>query len=470
MYEGSSSRAWDAARVDDLLPALAVLGGDSSVGDAELLAQLTALERLKAGAAAAQARVTETFARSQEQAAAATREAAKGQGFEAWQAGRDAFRGSHGIAAQVAFARRLSPWQGSAGVSFARALTHDLPAALAALSAGLLSERRAQIVARETSHLLGTDRATVDAQVCGDVDAVGRLGDRAIERTTRAAAYRLDPQGAVERARAAEAERRVSLRPQPDTMCRLSALLPLAQGVGVYAALSRDADSARAAGDARSRGQVMADTLVERVTGQAAASDVPVEVQVVLTDSALLGVGDGAEDPAQLVGFGSVPAGWARDLIAAELPTGAAEPTRAAQVWLRRLYASPDATTLVAMESSRRLFDAGLRRFLIARDGTCRTPWCDAPIRHLDHVRDHTRSGPTSTDNGQGLCERCNHTKQSPGWDVSVVDDRAGPHTVRWRTPTGATYDSTAPPLLPGAAARIDISTLETALTLALAA
>ena len=54
------------------------------------------------------------------------------------------------------------------------------------------------------------------------------------------------------------------------------------------AALQRAADTARSDGDARSRGQVMADTLVERATGQANAADVDVEVQVVMTDSTLL--------------------------------------------------------------------------------------------------------------------------------------------------------------------------------------
>ena len=50
-------------------------------------------------------------------------------------------------------------------------------------------------------------------------------------------------------------------------MTYVTALLPVAQGVGVYAALKRAADTTF---DDRSRGQVMADTLVERVTGRPA--------------------------------------------------------------------------------------------------------------------------------------------------------------------------------------------------------
>ncbi len=85
-------------------------------------------------------------------------------------------------------------------------------------------------------------------------------------------------------------------------------------------------------------------------------------------------------------------------------------------MWVRRLFTHPDDGTLVAMDSERRLFDGGLRRFLLARDGTCRTPWCDAPVRHVDHVVDHAAGGPTTAANGQGLCVRCNHAKQAAGW------------------------------------------------------
>jgi hypothetical protein len=495
--EGSGCRAdWGVARLGDLVAELGgvvpepgtAAGSAASADGRDLLVLLTGLEQVKAAAAAAQARATSAFEDWQEQATTQARAAAKGQGFEAWQAARDSFRGSNGTAEQVGLARRLSPWQGSQAVSRSRALVRELPCTLAALASGVLSESRAAIVVRETSHLSVDHRAVVDRQVCGDLDAVAKLGDRGLERAVRAAAYRCDPQGAVDRARVAQGERRVGIRPLPDTMCRVSALLPLAQGVATYAALSRDADTARAGGDARSRGQVMADTLVERVTGQVSAAAVPVEVQVVISDAALLGVSD---DPAELVGYGAVPAGWARDLVCGPEPSdstntpdtdntagswrstgregttessyggaGTADIDRAgvaqARVWLRRLYATPDGTTLVAMESTRRLFDAGLRRFLIARDGTCRTPWCDAPIRHLDHVREHTDGGATAERNGQGLCERCNYTKQLDGWRADVLGPPGsnGRHRVRWQTPIGFTYDSAAPPLLPGARPR----------------
>ena len=141
------------------------------------------------------------------------------------------------------------------------------------------------LVARETACLSAEHRAAVDAEVG---DRLVGWGDRQVEAETRRVAYRLDPYAVTARARRAESERRVSLRPAPDTMAKLSALLPVAQGVAVYAALGAHADSCRAGGDERGRGQIMADTLVERVTGQAQASAVPVEVNLVITDTALL--------------------------------------------------------------------------------------------------------------------------------------------------------------------------------------
>jgi hypothetical protein len=108
------------------------------------------------------------------------------------------------------------------------------------------------------------------------------------------------------------------------------------------------------------------------------------------------------------------------------------------------------------------VFDGLLRRMLVLRDGRCRTPWCDAPIRHADHVVAHAEGGPTSLPNGQGLCERCNQTKTLPGWRAEVLDtvldtgrdSPAGRHAVRTTTPTGHHDDSTAPPLLPGVRTR----------------
>lgn len=299
------------------------------------------------------------------------------------------------------------------------------------------------IVARETAWLSRNDRAQIDREIAPRLEA---LGDKRVEVETKRAAYRLDPCGYVDRIRRAENERRVSLRPAPDAMTRLTAFLPVAQGVAVIAALGRAADTDIAAGDERGRGQVMADTLVERVTGQTHAADVPVEVNVVMDADTLLGNGT---EPALIAGS-PVPAATARELVL----------HRGAPTWLRRLYTRPGSGELIGMDSRRRLFTTSQRRFIALRDQTCRTPWCEAPIRHTDHVRPAERGGTTSIDNGAGLCVACNIAKQAPGWHA-----RPGPvGVIDLITPTGHSYRS-APPRPPG---RPERSPLELQLAAAL--
>ncbi|MCG5433954.1 HNH endonuclease, partial [Mycobacterium sp. MYCO198283] len=260
-------------------------------------------------------------------------------------------------------------------------------------------------------------------------------GDRRVAAEAKKIAYRLDPHAVVDRAANAPADRCVTLRPAPDTMTYLTALLPVTQGVAVYAALKRAADITY---DHRSRGQIMADTLVERLTGRPADAPVPVAVNLVVSDDTLLG---GSDQPAHVTDYGPVPAA-----IACRLVDAAVRDPRSAAT-LRRLYAAPATGQLVKLDARTRTFPKGLADFIDLRDQRCRTPYCDAPIRHHDHITAHHRGGTTSAANGQGLCEHCNYTKEAPGWRTHPDTDDDGRHLTIVRTPTGARYRSTAPPL-----------------------
>ncbi|HET6652154.1 MAG TPA: DUF222 domain-containing protein [Nocardioides sp.] len=421
MFDTASPALTSTQEVAAVVAALGRL--DRMVSDQERIEQIRVLEELKAAAAAAQARAAADLD-------ASVRQQHADLGLPAREHGR-------GVAAQVALARRESPVSGGRHLGLAKALVHEMPHTHAALTTGRLSEWRATLLVRETACLSREHRATVDERLAGDPARLEGLGDRALAAEARKLAYRLDPNAALARARKAESERAVTVRPAPDTMSYLTGLLPVAQGVAAYAALVRAADAARAAGDPRSRGQVMADTLVERVTGQTAAAAVPIEVEVVITDRALLDPGgpDGQE-PAWLPGYGPVPGGWVRDVIG----SSAAEDAR---VSMRRLFTHPRTNELVALDARSRTFPEGLRRFLRLRDRSCRTSWCDAPVRHADHVVPSAAGGDTSAANGQGLCEQCNYAKQAPGWRSVVAAAR--PHEVVTTTPTGHAYRSRAP-------------------------
>jgi len=323
----------------------------------------------------------------------------------------------------------------------AKALVREMPHTLAALQCGVLSEWGATLIARESACLAVADRRALDVELCADVAKLDGMGDGRIVAAAKEIAARLDVQAVVDRAAKAEADRTVTIRPGPDCMTYVTALLPVAQGVGVYAALKRSADSTF---DDRSRGQVMADTLVEWVAGKPAEAPQSVALNLVMSDQALWGQ-DNA--PAVLDGYGPIPASLARRLVA-DAVVGERSVAR-----LRRLYRHPKSGSLVAMESRSRLFPKGLAGFIGVRDQTCRTPYCDAPIRHRDHATPRNRGGPTSAINGLGECERCNYTKEAPGWRVTASDESSTP-TAEFVTPTGARYRSTAPPLPGGTVGR----------------
>ena len=403
----------------------------------DLIEQLRVLEEMKSAITALQARVAVAFdlAQRAEQAEAGVPVSERGSG----------------VGAQVALARRESPNRGSRLLGLAKALVLEMPRTLAALKSGQLNEWRATLLVKETACLSVEDRCAVDEELAPDTGTFDGKGDKAIVAAAKAAAYRREPRSVVGRASRAAAERMVSLRPAPDTMTYLTALLPVAQGVAVYAALCQAADSARSSGNAGSgvvptRGQVMADTLVERVTGTPGGIS-GINLDLVMTDRTLF---QGDSEPARLKGYGIVPAEWGRTLVSEE-HAAQDQAAQAAEftVWLRRLYTAPASGELLSMDSKARLFPTRLRRFIETRDDTCRMPYCDAPIRHIDHVVPWRSGGKTNLANGAGLCEACNHTKENPGWTTKTVHAgvHGGTHTLEISTPTGHSYQSKAPPL-----------------------
>ncbi|WP_235036405.1 HNH endonuclease, partial [Arthrobacter sp. 18067] len=216
-----------------------------------------------------------------------------------------------------------------------------------------------------------------------------------------------------------------------------------------------------------------------------------INLDLVMTDRTLF---QGDAEPARVKGYGIVPSEWARTLVGAgetaspghrrtagvepaprqkrppvpdpsppqgfgsppdrDAPPGRDVPRvrdappeqdREFEIWVRRLYTAPTTGELLTMDSKARLFPPRLRRFIETRDDTCRTPYCDAPIRHIDHIVPWHSGGITTLSNGAGLCEACNHTKENAGWSANTVSGDV--HTVELRTPTGHVYRSKAPPM-----------------------
>ena len=419
-------------------------------------------ERIAAVASAAQRRASVAYRASRIAAQRAAGVAARDLG--------------RGVAEEIALARRITPTAASNQIALGRVIVESLPCTESLLAAGEISAWAADEVAKAVITLSDADRARVDA------DLAPRLPEVTVRRVgalARARAAELDQEAALARMRREVDQRAVTIRPVSDVLVRVSALLSTAQGVAVYAALDRTARGARAQGDERSRGQHMADTLFSRVTGLERVEHADVELQLLMTDRALLGGGadtawlDGHPLPAQIArhlalggepgcagagagagadgdadgGAGAATAGKNRDPgggagIPASSSCGPTTPPDVRR-FIRRLYTDPDTGALRDADTRRRLFTGAVRSHVLLRDRDCRGPWCDGAIAHVHHVQGWAEGGDTTADNGVGTCARLNLAVEMPGWSTASEADG----TLRITTPAGRKHRSPPPRL-----------------------
>jgi hypothetical protein len=283
---------------------------DLTADNAGLIDQIHVYENVKCWAAGQQARLSVAFEARLRQEQADLTPTGRHWPPKTW--ARTARKNRDlGAAEQIALARGESPNRGQRLLGTAKALV-QMPHTLRALETGQLNEERVMYVAKETACLSVEDRTAVDEELAADTGTFTGAGTRTVIAAVRAAATRRDPRSVAQRASHAPSERRVSLRPAPGCMTYLTALLPVHEGVAVYTALTRNADTLHAAGDPRSLGQIKADTLVERTTGTPGGIT-GIELNLVMTDRTLL---QGDSEPARIPGYGVVPGAWARELIA----------------------------------------------------------------------------------------------------------------------------------------------------------
>jgi hypothetical protein len=295
-------------------------------------------------------------------------------------------------------ALRVSPTRARAQLRIGRDLHAGLDRVRELYGAGELDQPEVAAVVAAASHLDEGERAELDRRL--STSDLRALGQRRIADLARTIAAEVAPEKFAERARAARRERHVTIGPAEDGMALLRAYLPVERGVACYAALRKAVTEHWATAEevTRTRRQIMADTLVERLTGTAPTEPVAaVEVQVLVPVEALVKA-DGRPLPVELPGFGPVPA----ELLV--------EPGRA--TW-RRLVTEEG--VVVGAESRRRTFTGVLAEVIRSRDrGRCTAPHCDAPIEHLDHLRPWSEGGATVLDNGAGKCAFHNLVRAIP--------------------------------------------------------
>ncbi|SMX95308.1 HNH endonuclease [Brevibacterium antiquum] len=381
----------------------------------EAQTRIRALEELTSAAAAAQAREAVAFHRHRQAEDAANDVPKREQGKYAGN--------------EIALAKRVSPSTGRKFLSTSKAVVNDLPHTHQALAEGSISEAKARIIADETAWLTSDERLFVDEAL---KDRAAVAGSRRLRTEARSLAANVSSDNAHERAEAAGAHRHVSVSALTNGMAMVSATLPLQQAVAAYESLEAAATERKIEGQDfdRSRNQLMADIFVERLTGQDSATDVPTEVHIVMEAESLFSDG---QVPAWIPSYGPLPAKTARNFLAASR----------ARSFIRRMFTSPETGQLVGMDSRRRTFGGLLRRMVVFRDDVCRTPWCDASIRHADHASPVAEGGQTQWSNASGLCAACNYAKEHPGWKHEATAD-----DLTVSTPTGEEYETATPPFV----------------------
>ena len=151
-------------------------------------------------------------------------------------------------------------------------------------------------------------------------------------------------------------------------------------------------------------------------------------INVVVDLPTLLGL---ADNPAELSGYGPIPASLARELATSH-------------EW-RRFISDPVTGELLDVGRSKYQPPEGLIEFINARDKTCRFPGCrrSAELSDIDHAIPWDEGGNTSPENLGVLCRRHHRLKTHGGW--KIVSNADGSCT--WTSPYGKKYFVPARPI-----------------------
>jgi hypothetical protein len=472
-------REWESGDPSALIPTMAntapsglfaleldtALRGDlHGVTAADLVDAAIGFEKLAAWAAAQQARVLAEFDRRPTDDTLAPATTREPRAF---------------AADEVALALTLAPRVGAERLAHARRMDGVLRPTRDALAAGRICSGRARLVCQMLADHDDDVTAAVQARVLPEA---GKQTWSQLRAAITKALLAVVPDQA-ERHQVAKRRRSVELYPGHDGMASLVATLSATDATACFGWLTRlargvqpgthpDADNRSNPGSMDRR---RADVLVALLTGRLIATRAhpddrttaadrpegdctspaqhsrttattatgltteetseflhaaPVSalrplIQIVVPITTLMGISD---EPAELAGYGPVPAHVAREM--------AADP---ASTW-QRLLTDPTSGRLLDIGRTRYRPPPGMAAFVRARDGECRHPTCRATATtcELDHVTEWQHGGHTAEDNLCALCARHHDLKEHHGWHVVLHDDR----TVEWTTPTGHSYTS----------------------------
>ena len=330
----------------------------------------------------------------------------------------------------------LTPAEAAGTVRTARALRHGLlPGTAAALAAGEVSARHAQVIAdgihtTTSGGHRGPAPARAVALIEPEVLQVARTADpRAVGAVMAAFGHALDPEAADAAAIRRWQRRGLSLAPTLDGACAISGLADQTSAALLAAAI--DAAAPLVAGDTRTPAQVRLDALVGICRQYLESPDAPTRGGgghphvIVTTDDTTLFPADHPADHSA-----DHATGWENGSPGAVLAGIGRIPATTGQ----RLACDGELTTVLldgegavrGVRTERRFFTTTQRRAMIGRDGDrCPWPWCDRPATWSDghHLVWSTRGGPTTVANGALPCPAHHTMCHEGGWDLHRLPD-----------------------------------------------
>ncbi|MCC9203466.1 HNH endonuclease [Arthrobacter sp. zg-Y769] len=350
-------------------------------------------------------------------------------------------------------------------------------ATLQNLEEGRLSYAHAQVILDQCQNVPAAEVPGFEADLLAAADGQTRAQFACKARRLREKKF---PETVSKRHLTAFEQRKVTLDREEDGMSCLSAYLRAAEAQQIYTTLSTAARGEQAAGDSRTAVQLRADILAQLLmagsrglfttpgtpdeagtrdatgvrpgtghtsndtgtanrgedgtglgSGSKGGPDHPAgpdegivprtEIMVLISAETLFGADD---QPAELHGYGPISAEEARRL------------ARNAVGWTG-LAQDPKTREILGV-GRRRKVPAGLRRWLRARDGTCRFSGCrvNAAVSDIDHTVDWARGGPTAQGNLEHLCRRHHRFKTLGFWKAC----QPAPGVIEWTSPTGRVY------------------------------
>ena len=370
---------------------------------------------------------------------------------------RDRYYEQVAAVTEIAGELKVSERTMGARIRTARLLVGRLPLTLDALRTGHLTTTHVRAIVDLVEDCDPDVAAAVEQRVVpGCVRRGGAGTPSSFRRSCRLALVDIDAGAIADRHEVAVQQRGVTWFPLPDGMAGLeirSTALDIDVVMRSLTALAgpRDATDPRTLDNRRvdalvamcSAGTCPADSGAassSRSTLGARSRPRPdVQAQVVVDLATLLGL---ADHPAELRGYGAIPADVARAWLTD------------ATTW-RRLVTDPVTGHLLDMGPQVRFAPEALRSFVVARDATCTFPGCNASAAgcDIDHRVPHRREGEggsTSAANCDALCRRHHNLKTTGHWQVVA----SHPDRVVWRSPNGRLHARHRPPVLPRWAGR----------------